>query len=756
MTWFRRNRYSMVWCVAGGLFILFCALAAGNVFAAGTANGEIEKRPAPVFRRVCLAGANAGVNCKQDSECPGSSCTGRNVFNLTVAVLYDAPAADLTAIRDLITATSATIFDVTDGQAEIGTATIHNNALTSNHADVVIHPSTNDTWWQALSGFYRDGGFAEVSINRITNPANQGHMLGHEFSHLVFDAKDEYENRQPNCGNVVGACRAGANAGNDCAVDANCPGSSCNMEVGNCPDPAANDGTSLMDGNGTEFCWGQGDPSNLTDLTGGNHDPTNETEQSSCRDNRSCWDQVVWSWPTTFLKPSGAPNPAAGGATVNAAKFVTTSDEVRVVLVLDESGSMSLESPARIERLRVAARDFVATAEDDTEIGVISYSTNADTASGHASVAIAKLSTNRAACEGAVSGLAPNGWTNIGDGLQKAKDLIDAVGVTANTYIVLMTDGLNNRPSPQATADAHLQAKVADLLAAGIPVYITCTGGDFGLESQCAEIGTGTGGFYSDSAKAAEIPENFVDFHERIAGRQGIDSLYGNLAKKVSPKDFLVDKGSESVSFSLLWQNPEGSAVMTLRDPGGRVYRSRSIPQGRYLRVKNPRPGMWRMTITARGNIASPFVARAYTHNRINNFIVSLRQRRIAAGEPIYVHAAAKSLGGTVTKPGARIIALVTLPDGSRDRVELADDGRAGRHGDDLAGDGVFTGVFRRTTQQGAYGFQVKADIDKWLPGEEAHKRNMKKRSPRFVREVRMSAGAIDPKGKPGRAEDER
>lgn len=753
---FHRDRYSLIHLLGSGLLALFCFFGTESTYAA-TANGEIEGRAAPVFRRVCLSGTSAGKLCKQNSECPGSACASRNVYNITVAVMYDAPAADITTIKNLITAASAALFDVSDGQAEIGIATIHNNAFSTNQADLVIHPSTNYVWWQANTGQFRNGGYMEVSIDNIANPANQGYILAHEFTHLVFDARDEYENRQPNCGNVIKHCAAGANAGNDCTTNADCPGSAC-VNIGNCPHPNALQENSLMDKNGTEYCWGQANSVNLTDVSGGNHDPFNATEQSSCRDNRSVWDQVVWSWPKTIMKPAGAPDPAAGGATVGTTNFITTKDDVRVVLVLDESGSMSLESPTRMRRLKVAAGDFVATAENNTELGIVSYSTDASAASGHASVAIAALGNNRANWNNAVNGLNPNGWTNIGDGLQKAKDMIVAAGgVTANTYVVLMTDGLNNRPSPQAVADADLQAKIADLLASGIPVYVTCTGGDLGLQSQCAEIGSGTNGFYSDSANAAKLPENFVDFHERITGHQGIDSIYGNLGKieKGAKKDFFVDKGSESVSFSLLWDNAKAGATMVLKDPDGNIHKARSIPQGMYLRVRKPVPGVWQMAITPRGAISSPFVARAYTRNRINILSASMRKPGVKPNEEMYIYAIFRSEGGAITRKGEKLVAVVTLPDGSRDTITLSDGGRDAKgQGDDLAGDGIFTGVFRRTALKGAYGFHIKASVDGWQPGEEAHKRDEDRKSPRFMREVRISAGVADPKDKIKRHED--
>jgi hypothetical protein len=745
-------------------FILICFFGAENVWAthAATTNGEIENRPAPVFRRVCLSGTNAGNYCKQNSECPGSSCASRNVYNITVAVLYDAPAADITSIRNLITAMSSTLFDVTDGQAEIGIVTIHNNAISTNQADLVIHPSTINTWWKANSGHYRTGGYMEVSINQITSPPawlNTAYALTHEFTHLVFDARDEYEDRQPNCGAVIKECASGVDVGNSCNTDADCSGSDCE-NIGHCPHPSAGAAeTSLMDENGTEFCWGQADSANLTDLSGGNHDPFNTTEQSSCRSNRSVWDQVVWSWPTTFLKPTGAPDPGANGAVVNAPNFVITNDDVRVVLVLDESGSMDLESPKRLERLKVAAKDFIATAENNTELGIVSYSTTANSADGHASVAIAALGNNRATWNNAVHGLGANGWTNIGDGLQKAKDMIvTAGGVTANTYIVLMTDGVNNRPEPQATADADLQAKIADLLSSGIPVYVTCTGGDLGLQSQCAEIANGTNGFNADSANPAKLPENFVDFHERITGYQSIDSVYGNFAKigAYSPKTFFIDEGSESVSFSLLWEDAAVGATMILRDPDGNTHQARPIPQGMYARINMPKAGDWQMMIDPRDKTNTPFVARAYTHNRINNFTASLRKPSFKPNEEIYIYAIARSIGGTVTKEGEIVIARVTLPDGSNDTVELFDNGRdAGGHGDDMAGDGIFTGVYTNTAQKGAYGFHFKVNVDQWLPGEEAHMRDVTQKSPRFMREIRISAGVSDPNNKVTKPEDD-
>jgi hypothetical protein len=701
---------------------------------AQTAKGEIEGRPSPTFRRICLGGTNAGKNCKQNSECPGSTCSDRNVFNITVAILYDAPAADITSIENMISGLSTTLLDVTDGQAQIGQATIHNNATNSNQADLEVHPSTNDVWWVTNTGNFRTGGLMSVSINRINDAgANAGTILTHEFSHLVFDPRDEYESRPAGCGNPTSPA--------------------------DCPVPAAGNGTCLMDGNGTEFCWGQANSANLTDLSGGNHDPTDVTEQSVCRSNRSCWDQLVWSWPTTFLKPAAAPDPGSNGVVATSTNFIVSHNDIRAVLVLDESGSMNLESPSRMERLKVAAGDFIATAQDGTQVGLQSFATDAETASGRANVAIAALGANRSTWTNAVNGLTPSTRTNIGAGLQKAKDMIVAAGgVTANTYVVLMTDGLNNEPAPDSNAAADLQTKINDLLASGIPVFVTCTGGDLGLQSQCAEIAAGTNGFYSDSASPARMPQNFVDFQERGSGNQGVSSVEGNLSKmrESPPLTFYVDEFSESASFSLLWENASSSARATLVDPAGNTHQMQPIPRGLYARINKPVVGEWKMRIDPSGP-DSPFVARAYVLNRVNRLVVSTRWPTRKPGEEIYVFAFPRSTGGSITEPGAKLTAKVSRPDGSTDTLDLFDNGRdAPNHGDDIPGDGIFTGVYKNTGPKGAYGFQVSANIDKWHLGSDAHQRNERLESPRFMREQRVSAAVGEPGDRPKQPEDGR
>jgi len=683
---------------------------APDALGAGTLEGEIQARPAPVYR------------------CPGLPCTQPNVFNVSVAVHFNASAAQLDAIRNLVSAGSSILFDATDGQAEIGEAFVYNNAFGAV-ADIHIYPASSPTWWYANTGQWKVGGGIHVSIDNVIAAGAPGESLAHEFVHLVFDARDEYESRAAGCGGVIG----GASCPDPAAIAAG--QASCLMDQG---------GVGAVDGTHSELCWGHGDPADLTDFSGGNHDATTVTEQSRCRANRSCWEQVVWSWPDHFTMPAGAPDPAANGAVVDPSHFVMADDTVRVVLVLDESGSMSLESPTRMQRLQVAANDFITLAENGTELGIVSFSDDAEPASGHASVAIAPLGAGRAAWTTAVNSLTPGEWTNIGDGLQKARAMIAAAGgVTANTCIVLMTDGLNNRPEDDPAG--HLADALADLLADGIPVYVTCTGGDLGLSSQCSEIAAATGGFYVDSADAADLPQTFADIHEKISSREAVDSATGTLAKTFSKKVF-VEQGSESATFTLVWDDEKASATLMLIDPAGGQHEALPMPQGRYARIGKPVSGEWEMIITPRSTSASRFVARAYSRSQIQSLTSAVRLPRVLPGKPIYIYAYPRSIGGAITAPGTKIVGTVRLPNGEQDAIEFDDEGPdASGEGDDLKHDGIFTGVYRSTKQKGPYRFHLGANISGWMQSTDRSKVDPALRSPRFSREVRLSAAVGEP-----------
>ncbi len=675
--------------------------------------GEIELRPGPAFRRRCLAGINAGMLCNENANCPASSCPDRNVFNLTVSVRFNATPGQLATIQTRMDEMADSLWDATDGQVQIGEVFIFNNSMGAG-GDIWVQAGSG---LSATSGHWAIGGKINAGMNTLTGSASSGEGMAHEFVHLIFDARDEYESRAVGCLGLVGGAQCPTAVGEE----------RCLMDVGG------------LNGGGTELCWA------------GNHEPALITEQSRCRSNRSCWEQIGWSWPNTMLLPAAAPDPVPP-AGLDPLVFIQPPATARIVLVLDTSGSMDAETPSRIARLKTAALDFVTLAEDGVELGVVSFNTNATD-----EVPIGALGPVRAAYTTAINDLCTGpgdcvGWTNIGDGLRHAADMIDAAGgVTINTSIVLMTDGINNRPLPDP--DGDLTGTLADLNADGIPVYVTCTGGDFGLESQCAEIAAATGGEYVDSADADNVPEAFSLFHEVIMGGQIVASHSGTFLPTLPPSGFvgnytaMIEPGARQASFTLQWRNPGTEGRLLVVDPLGNQYLGDPMDLGQFVRVPDPAPGDWRVSILQlRGglNAPDPYLSRAYVASQPVAIPAASRVHVVEPGNPMVIHAFPLF---DVPLQNCIVNGTVRDPAGVIGPIMLVDEGRtAADTGDDIANDGVYTATLTKTTMPGPYQFHLKVDcsaaeiVEHHPPGQPGHDTVIQP----YVREVLFTAVVND------------
>jgi hypothetical protein len=207
---------------------------------------------------------------------------------------------------------------------------------------------------------------------------------------------------------------------------------------------------------------------------------------------------------------------------------------------------------------------------------------------------------------------------------------------------------------------------------------------------------------------------------------------------------FFIEEGSQSASFVLQWIHPEARANMIVRDPTGTTYQTQDMPQGRFLQVAHPVPGDWEILIDA-GGIASPFVVRAYARNPSNHVSVGVRYPSIIPNGDIFVYAYPTNMGLAVTSDQP-ILATVIHPDGSTDSMELYDRGCGpSGTGDDVPGDGVFTGMYGATGLTGAYQFLVKTAVDGWVVSTDAHEYQNQGPSTRVTREAQLSTAVNDP-----------
>jgi hypothetical protein len=745
------------------------------VLLSGTpALAQIETRTptggANVTTRKCVAGTNAGSLCNADSDCDSAECFDYNVLDLTVNFRTAASGgwtptpAQMSLIRGYFTTINDTVADVTDGQVALGTVSliVDNDAPNAavqvlagtcnaaggtcvTNADCGAGDTCNGGGGSANTGGWGANGQMTLGIGCVRNPL----CFTHELMHLMANVRDEYEGALDDgvdndgdgtidecnenqsgsrCfggtanGQPCGFCVGGTNEGSGCSADAQCPGSTCQLcpGGGTCRRIVCIDGgppappTSVpgclmhccLQNTDSELCWS------------GNHDPDVDTEQSQCRDNRSCWAQLGLEWPSVIEVPAGAPQP--GPATAPApVGFLTPSALDRFVAVIDRSASMQVETPRRIDAAITATRDFVDLLTDGTQFGLASFA-SADGGDGGESskdfppeaglrtlTAAADRSDAKAAAS-ALSGRAA-GFTRIGAGLRRARDMLLEAGgtVTLNTSLLLLTDGINNRPSPGAAAD--LDAALQEMADASIPVFVTCIGAARD-SAQCSSIADRTAGRYVDSEVTESVYDAFVEFAAQAQGQE-----IGTAQRKTEisagqtslPIYALAEVGTESVRFVLNWTKAGSDLDLLVFDPLGNQLPSaqkRLASQGEFYVVEDPTPGLWLLQVYAASVPAGPerFSVRTLVDNREVNVAAGLARSAVSWPEVFRV-TARPSVGLPVT--GCLVSATAEKPDGTTETFDLRDDGAGG---DTDAEDGLYQADFRNLTAgDGIYTFVV-------------------------------------------------
>jgi Ca-activated chloride channel family protein len=207
-----------------------------------------------------------------------------------------------------------------------------------------------------------------------------------------------------------------------------------------------------------------------------------------------------------------------------------------VMLVLDVSGSMAATDlqPTRLGAATGAARQFIDGLPEGTRVGVVSFSQGASV--------VAPLSPDKARAETALSRLAPNGGTAIGDGLnaalsQLARTPLDAQGDHDPGLVILLSDGENNLgQSPasvaQLASQQGVQVDTVGIGQRGAQAYIG--GQPVGLdETTLKNIAAVTGGQYFYAADAGQLSDIYSQLGSHVSWvtqRTEITALVSGLA----------------------------------------------------------------------------------------------------------------------------------------------------------------------------------------------------------------------------------
>ena len=221
--------------------------------------------------------------------------------------------------------------------------------------------------------------------------------------------------------------------------------------------------------------------------------------------------------------------------------------DVDVVLVLDESGSIS---PGEFAAIQSAAKDFVDLLDTMDQSASVGFATTASVQQG--------LTTNKQDVKDAIDGAQSGGSTNIQDAINTAQGELDTNGRNdADPFIVLLGDGVptarNTNPSPNDPAiddfvEAGLEA-ADDAKSAGTRIVTLGFGINPAGENVLRSIAGTTPN--SETTYANDVYDDEGDYFAAPT-EDDLETAFGQIGQVVAGGEELIFRGSLRQSLSAL------------------------------------------------------------------------------------------------------------------------------------------------------------------------------------------------------------
>ena len=422
-------------------------------------------------------------------------------------------------------------------------------------------------------------------------------------------------------------------------------------------------------------------------------------------------------------------------------------DQVAVILILDNSGSMKTSDPADLRF--TAVRLFISLLDDGDQVGLILFSTQSD-----------KLTAEMVTLHGEADKRqlldhtrfpAADGYTDIKAALFDAGDLLlmiqgntGTTNASGKTVVVLLTDG---KPEISQPYTAYEEEALGAARSLGVPVLsiaLTTAAQTPFLNRLAAE----TGGMVVPADDAADLLDAYLEVFSQIKDRTVIGSgvtqspgfaaleIEPTLAPYIAQASFILIK-PENVQAKLF--APSGEEITSASQ--GAVAFLADDPRFMVVTSDHPTGGEWKFHTSGQGAV----MGRAILHSRLRSEIISpARFHQAGQPMPIVVNLTEETGDETVKIIGeASFSALITRPDGTQESLDrFYDDGT---HGDAVADDGDFTRLYVNTQQPGVYSLHIQGRKG-IVPVEQTAQVEIVS-FPRLV--VDKPAGAYDVKGQP-------
>lgn len=260
---------------------------------------------------------------------------------------------------------------------------------------------------------------------------------------------------------------------------------------------------------------------------------------------------------------------------------------VDVVLIIDDSGSMSWNDPSYMRRQ--AARLFIDAMQNEDLVGIVKFTGSATTL-----WPIQTLGADRTQVKNSLSSLSSSGSTSLSAGLSAGYQQLLTVDSSGNDKAaVFLTDGVGTYNN-----EAQLYA------AKGWPIYVLGLGSDIDAPV-LQQIADDSGGEYQHLDDASQMQSVYNKIATAISGGSMILDEWAHLDLGVTLQfetalttdavvgNFFVGWGGSTVDLSLI--APNGTAIgPDTTDPN--IYHSKSSTYELY-RIDNPMPGIWTLLV---------------------------------------------------------------------------------------------------------------------------------------------------------------
>ncbi|NOX08611.1 MAG: VWA domain-containing protein [Gammaproteobacteria bacterium] len=603
--------------------------------------------------------------------------SGVGFFDLTVTLDWTPDQADKDGrLKTAFEQFAKDTFMMTEGKQKIRKLFVFVDSAQMNSSDIRMLDSGGRSNANP-AGLFKNGAriltYTSFSSGTVRSNTYIGHTIAHEFAHYAHALYDEYS------------------------------GGRSSSSWPTTPLSGDNARPTIMNSQGTYQVF-----STITD-----YDTAPEQKTAQWRYyGSSAWETLVRN-PTNDTRPSayrtsngrvryaefsGVTAPAATALTAPTTGWDSDFEIIYMeggsiaVLVIDDSGSMG---GSRMTAAIGAAKQFIDLMSLGEKVAVVGFDSSA-----RVDFALTELvdESNRTAAKAAIDGLSAGGGTDFTSALATAQTVLAATTSSDNRYLVMMSDGEADAPDT-----SWYQTN-------SVPIY-TIALGDGADATVLQSMANATNGLYVNSPTNEELANVYAEVrratgagsNETLAASSEADLLTGNSNTWVTN----IGSSDGSTLFRVAWV--AGTVAFQLTDPNGVIITPSNLPDGvTYSNDSNyaiytidaPANGDWTAQVTAD---ADGNVTYEVTTQSLLNVALLLTGGNFP--EPIGIMA-------TVTGPeaviGATVIASIEVPVGADAVADMAlrDDGVAP---DQLADDGVYSGVFAGYSVNGEYMFNVIA-----------------------------------------------